>query len=550
VATVIMKPYERRRDLGPVARLTLWALLVLVSMVYGVLAVVLPIQMMSYPAIPIFIMVAIILWIVPDTGGVDYERLRKVMIPYLALSIAWPNYVAFNLPGLPWISLTRGALLIVLLIFAWNLSTSSEMRGKLREAVSAMPLAIRAFWLFWATTVVSMVFSNSIGYTITKFINNQIYWTMALFVTALLAGRPGFVMQIAKTVVAASALVIVYSLYEYRIEQVAWLDYLPAFLKIDPVLFETLIKPQARSGTGLYRVRGPYAAALYFSEFLTMVYPFLLHFTFRERRFVPFVLYAGCTLGCFAVMVMTDARSALIGFLVASFLYIFYNALRQRTQNPRSIMSSTILFGYPTMIVVVTLIVWFWNRAHVMVLGGGQHAASSQARSIQWDMAWPKIFSHPLGHGIGRGNDALGYTNLGGTGTVDSYFITVMMDSGLLALPFFMLTFLIPAWYAFNNHRDSVTPEEELLAPLSLALINFSIVKSVLSSEASIPLAFVYVGCIYGLLWQRKNRAVVDTLLAKEAAEAAAVPPPLPLPPRWRQGPLPGLAMSRKQLPT
>ena len=120
-------------------------------------------------------------------------------------------------------------------------------------------------------------------------------------------------------------------------------------------------------------------------------------------------------------------------------------------------------------------------------------------------MGIPKLLSHPFGFGVGRGNEALGYVNLAGKGTVDTYFLTVMMDFGILALPLFLLTFLIPAWLAFKYYGDAKTPEQEILAPLSIAIINFIIVKSVLTSEANIPLAFAYVGCIIGLVWQRKR---------------------------------------------
>jgi hypothetical protein len=97
----------------------------------------------------------------------------------------------------------------------------------------------------------------------------------------------------------------------------------------------------------------------------------------------------------------------------------------------------------------------------------------------------------------------LALANPAGKGTVDTYYLTVMLDSGLLALPLFLLTFLIPAWLAFKYYRDAKTPEQQILAPLSIAIINFVIVKSVLTSEANIPLAFAYVGCIIGLVWQQ-----------------------------------------------
>ena len=503
MASTILKPYERRRDPGPVSRFLLGAALVFVAMLYGLMVAVLPPQMLSYPAVPILIMMGIILWLLPDIGGVHYDQLQRLIIPYIAISVAWPSYVAFNLPGLPWISLTRLALFMVLAVFLWNFSTSREMRERLQDSVSEAPLAMKFFWLYWATTTFSLLFAKFSPAAISKYINNQIYWTMAFYVTAMLATRPGFVSKLARTFVISTGIVIVYSLYEYRIGRVPWIDYLPSFLKIDPELLETLMDTQARAGTDVYRVRGPYAASLYFSEFLTMAFPFFLHFTSKERRVVPLMALIAGTMGCMVVMKLTDARSAILGIVVASILYMFYSAARHRALSPRSIVATTVLVAYPILVTTAVLLVTFWRRAHVMILGGGEHQGSSDARAEQWRMAIPKLLSHPFGYGVGRGNDALGYFNLGGEGTVDSYYITVMMDSGVLALPLFLLTFLVPAWLAFKYYRDARTPEQELLAPLSLAIINFAIVKSVLTSEASKPLAFAFIGCIIGLIWQR-----------------------------------------------
>ena len=81
-----------------------------------------------------------------------------------------------------------------------------------------------------------------------------------------------------------------------------------------------------------------------------------------------------------------------------------------------------------------------------------------------------------------------------------------MMDSGYIALPLLLLTFLAPAWLAFRYYRTSTTDESKLLAPFSLGLINLCIVKSVSSLEANFPLAFMYAGCSIGIIWQR-NRA-------------------------------------------
>jgi len=489
------------------ARLLFVAALILISIIYGITAAILPPQYLAYPAIPFLVAVGVILWMLPDTGGVNLNNLQSVMVPYVAVTIAWPYYVAFNLPGLPWISLTRIILFIVMSIFLFNFSTSKELRDQVKDSVSEVTPAIKAFWLFWAVGTLSLVFSDQISSSLTRYVNNQIYWTMALFVTALLATRSGFVLKISRTIAGATGIIIAYSLYEFYLKKVAWLDYIPAFFKIDPTILGILMESQARPGSDIYRVRGPYVASLYYAELLAVLFPFLLYMTVNERHPVKFIALASATLGCVVVMYLTDARSAMIGFIVASVFFLAVEAWRRRRLNSRSLGAMSVLMGYPAAVVMLSLIVWFWNRAHVAVLGGGQHQPSSDARDVQWAMTWPRVFTHPLGHGVGRGNSVLGYTNLGGEGSVDSYFITLLLDSGYLALPLFWLTFCIPVVLGIKYFVKSSSYEDGLLAPLSLGILNFVIIKAVSSAETVIPLVFVFMGCIFGKIWQIEKAA-------------------------------------------
>ena len=500
-----MKPYERRREPGPIRRFLFVALLVMVAMLYGFMAAILPPQLLSWPVTPLLIMIALILWLLPDIGGIQYDRMQTFMIAYIAFSNAWPIYIAFNIPGLPWISMTRIILFCLLTVFIWNFSTSQQMRNAVRDSLSESSIAAKVFWAYWITTAVSLVFASPMGSAISKFLNNQIYWTMIFLVSCLLATRPGYVKRFSSVALAAAAIMFIFGIYEYTIRAVPWLGYLPPFLKIDPDLLEILAGSQSRAGTNIYRVRGPFVVSLVYSEFLTMMFPFFLYFVFKERRVFASLALISATIGCLVIMYLTNARSAVLGALVALVLYPFYYGIRKRSQNSRSIVGTSLLMAYPMIVALSAAVVMLWPRAHVMVLGGGQHQASSDARSEQWRMGIPKLLSHPLGYGVGRGNEALGYTNQAGVGTVDTYYLTVLLDSGAVALPLFMLTFLIPAWLAFKYYRDARSPEQELLAPLSIALVNFMIVKSVLTSEVNIPLAFAFVGCIIGLVWQRNR---------------------------------------------
>ena len=525
MTAMILKPYVTRKRPGPFKRVMFVSLLVFTSIIYGLMAVILPIQLLAMMLTPLLILAAIVLWMLPDIGGVQMRRMQSLLLGFLGLSIAWPNYLAFNLPGLPWITPTRIVLFWLVTVFILNFSTSREMRDGLRDAVSAISGYMKIFWLFWLVVTFSIVFSDSLLTSLKLYINNQIYWTMIFFATALAATRTGFVSRMAKILLWSTIVVIVYSLYEAQSQRVIWIDHLPSFMKIDPEVIEQVMAAQARAGTQGYRVRGPYIIALYFAEFLSMAFPFFVHATVQARRIMPFLALAAATLGMMVLMYSTDARSAMVGMIIVLAGYPLFAATREMAKENRAILGSAVVYGYPAIVAVLAFVVMFWQRARVAVLGGGQHASSSDARSEQWAMSWPKLATHPFGHGVARGNEAVGYVQADGTGTVDSYFLTVMMDSGYLALPLFIMVFIMPAIVAFLSFRHAKSDETKLLAPLSLALVNFTIVKGVLSTESTVPLAYLFLGCIVGLIWQRQREVSTAPQSDIEAVAQHAPPP-------------------------
>ena len=528
MTATILQPYVTRKRPGPFGRLVFVSMLVFAAILYGLVAVVMPIQMLAVMLTPILITVGIILWMLPDVGGIQDRRMQSLLLAFLAFSIAWPNYVAFNLPGLPWITPTRIALFWLVAVFALNFATSRELRDALRNTATAMPRYMKVFWTFWFLSTFSLVFSTRITASLNRYVNNQIYWTMIFFVAALAATRPGFVTRAAKVILWSTIVVLVYSLYEGISERVIWVDHLPSFMKIDPEVIEMVMEAQARAGTDFYRVRGPYIIALYFAEYLTMAFPFFVHATAQERRLVPFLALFSATLGMMVLMYLTNSRSAILGILVVLAGYPLFIAMQQMAKKNRSILGSAVIYGYPLIAAVLALIVVFWRRAHVMVIGGGQHQASSDARSEQWALALPKLATHPFGHGVGVGNEAVGWATPSGKLSVDSYFITTLMDGGYLALPLFILVFMLPPVVAFKYFRDAETEEMKLLAPLALGVVNFMLIKGVQSTESTVPLAYFLVACIVGLVWQRQRElGTTERLTASVAAQT-------PLPPQRR----------------
>lgn len=520
-----------QRRTSPLKRFMMGAGLIVLAAFYGLMCSILPAQLLFVPLAPILLMGAVCLWLLPDVGDVDTLRMRQLMLTFFALFGLWPNYIALDLPGLPWITPVRivmGALSLIALVV---ISSSGDTRARIWDAMNTVPLLRKLFWAFWLCTTISLVFSNQLTFSINKYLNNQIFWTLLFAITCYAATYRGFVGRACQMLVIGVIGACMAGLYEWHIERVYWLDHLPSFLKVDPAFLEQVAKAQNRAGTDIYRVRGTMAVSLYFAEYLAMMFPMVVHFLINARTVMHKLLLGAALFAMMTVMYATNARSAMVGIVLTIGLYPFFLVWRARQRHKASIAATAGVMAYPAMVMVVALLVIFWRRAHVMVLGGGQHQPSSEAREVQWAMGIPKIMRRPLGHGQSTSGDVLGYMNGNGEVTVDSYYLTVLLEHGVFALPVLMLMFGLPLWFGFWNYLKARTPEQDLLAPLAVGMFNFIVIKGVLSSEGDMPLAFAMLGMLIGLIWQirRAEAGEAPRLISPAVAKANGRNLPVPV---------------------
>lgn len=516
-ATLILKPYERRRDAGPVTRTFVGIALVLLGAFYGLMCSILPMQLLVVPAVPVLLLSGMILWLLPDIGGVRDVIIAKGLVWYVGLNALWPGYIALNAPGLPSITPVRIVILGVITIFVLNFATSSDMRRQIVDATRAVPITRRFFWFFWGVTTLSLVFSSEVFFSVNKYANNQIFWTMMFAVSAWLALREGFAMRICRTLAWTILIVSVFAIFEFRAGAPIWISRIPSFLKIDAALLEQLGSSNARAGTEIGRVRGTFTGALYFAEYLAIVFPFVVHFLFRSKAIWAFGLQIAGVVLVGVVMYLTGSRSAMLALVLTPITYGFLVAWRLRKQRPESLAASAALFAYPVVALGMAATVLLWRRLHVLIIGGGQHQGSTDARATQWEMGLPKIASHPFGHGVGESGDVLGFYNPGSDNpTVDSYYLTLLLDYGPLGLLAFLALFATIIWLGFQAYNKTRTEEGQLLGPIIAALFNYIVIKSVASTEVNLPLIFILIGCAFGLIGRQHEGSAWTPVKARE----------------------------------
>jgi O-antigen ligase len=147
----------------------------------------------------------------------------------------------------------------------------------------------------------------------------------------------------------------------------------------------------------------------------------------------------------------------------------------------------------------------FWQRLRVTIFGSGATQSSDDARRMQRDQALPIVMANPIGHGAGQGAGALDFRNGAGVLTVDSYFLTLLLDYGILGFISYFGFLLSGAWAGLKTFFTTDDDELMLAGVLAISVLNSAVIRLVLSQEQMQPLIFMFMGAIMALVYRHKQ---------------------------------------------
>jgi hypothetical protein len=280
---------------------------------------------------------------------------------------------------------------------------------------------------------------------------------------------------------------------------------------MDPVTIQQMT-PGFRNYSTVYRTQSTFQSALGLGEFMSLVTPFLLHISLTSRRAL---IRIGAVLSLclvFFVTLISNARSGMIGLIIDFGLYALYWGAVQWRRRKDSLLGPAIVLSYPVTAFAVLASTLFVGRIRRAVWGGGESASSSLARQIQYQMGLPKVFQNPIGHGMGRAGETLGFYTPGGLLTIDTYYLSVLLEYGIIGFIAFysLILFSIGLGGRQAVIEDSKDREISFLAPATCALASFFIIKSVYSEQMNHPLYFMVMGMVVALSARLKAETSAD----------------------------------------
>lgn len=486
--------------------------------VYGFAFALLAPNLMGLLALPIAILAAMVIWALPDTISAPTGPIQPLFFAFFAALVMWPNYLAIALPGLPWITLIRliGFPLAALTLI--SASMSSSFRSALAEILASASVIWKMVALFVALQLVTLAFSKQVGYSTQVVLISQINCTLIFFVSCYVFSNKDRVTYWSYLIWAMAISVSLIGVLEHQEGRVPWAGHVPSFLKVNDPLIGLILTGGSRAG--IHRVQATFSTSLGLSEYLALAAPFIIHFMIAGTRLLvrlaaaatlPLVLYA---------ILITESRLGVVGVLLGSLTYLLLWAALRWRRDSKSVIGPAVALAYPLIFTLAIMSTFFIHRLHAAVWGNGVQDESNAGRAEEWALAIPKVLHNPFGYGAGTGGGVLNYLEADGRPTIDSYYISVVLEYGILGLILYYGAicygiYLCAKLLMTNSGRDA---EQSFLIPITASMVTFLFTKSVLSEVDNNPIVFALMGMVVALV--HRSRASTGGVNARR-------PPPV-----------------------
>ena len=451
---------------------------------------------------PLGLLALLTIWALPDMRSAPTKWMSPLAYAFFIALVLWPNYLAIALPGLPWITIGRITSFPLTLLFLICVSVSADFRAQMADVLSKTPVVWRALAFLLGAQIVSVAFSDRPMVSIQNIIVAQTSWTAIFLVSCYVFLKPGRVKRLAVCFWIMAIIVGGLGLAESPRGQVMWSADVPSFLKVGDEVVQLILAGATRDGSGQYRIQATFSTALGLAEYCALALPFILHFIVGRFPLVVRILAALTVPFILYVIIRTDARLGLLGFFLSLMVYLFVWGVIRWTRSRASLVGPATVLVYPAIFAAFVAASFVVGRIRNKVWGGGQYNASNEARIDQVSTAIPKILTHPFGYGVGTGGNALGYTDLAGRGTIDSYYLLLLMDVGIVGAVAYLVALAATVFYAtkFVVSNRSADPETYFLIPILVSLVNFAVIKIVFANAENHPIAFMCMGVAAALI--------------------------------------------------
>src|SRR5271156_1387350 len=494
------------RYLGPIVAWTVAS--IALGVVLGFSVVILP-PMGAFGIVAVAGLV--LLWVMPDLPFVSPRLIRKAFFVMLIADLIIPFYYTVQFSGLPWISARRLATFTLIAPFLVAVAASSEVRRHIAERVRASLLIFICATGFLAVAALSVLTSISPTESTSALVDTVLSWYVPFFAMIYIARDKNDIVFLLKIICLCAIFNTGAGVIEFFLKHRFFIDIFPksmlaTMIENNPSLSALLPGPQDFRN-GLFRASSTFVTPLSFGEFEIIVIPiglfFLLHReTLFERAFGGAVAFGGIV-GIFC----SGSRGGFVGVIASVAVFVTFYSIRKAVSTRGSLVPAIAallgIIGFGCLIGVIMLS----HQVHDMVLGGAAQSSSTDARYLQWAAGTPFIKSNPIsGHGFGLGGIIIGL------GQIDSYILSLVVETGIPGLVFFLGLLVLPVWYGLRNYLSEMSESGALAGALACSFIGFIMNRLVLSQKENHMLIFSLLAIVMALNYELARKRAPQPL--------------------------------------
>lgn len=485
--------------------------LALVCLVYGFFFAVTAPFLIIPMAVPVAVLALLSIWALPETNTVPTKPMELFFSALLIGLVLWPNYLALTLPGLPWITMIRLTAFPMAFFLLICLSASPDFRDKILTTGRGARPILQIMLLYSLNACITLPFSHNIGFSLNALLLQQTNWIGAFIAALFIFRMPGRAERYAALLLMLAVPVAIVAALEFQEQHVLWAGHVPNFLRVQDASAEGALMGAIRGATGQYRAKAAFSSPLGLAEFMSLMTPFAMHWAVGRYPLAQRVLGLVMIPVVFVIVRTTDARLGVLGYLISILTYVAFWSLIRWRQRLNDLVSAALVYAYPAAFLTLLALSMVVHKIHVLIFGGGAQSASNMQRQEQYRMALPALLKNPIGHGTNQAGVAMGYS-AGDFIAVDSYYISVALDYGVIGLILYVGMFVvviasaISAMLHFTRGEDR---ELTMLIPLAACLSAFMMIRGVFSQPDIHPMIFTLLGMTVALVARARSKAAV-----------------------------------------
>ena len=436
--------------------------------------------------------------------------LRRGFFAAVVVNLCLPTYYMVHLPGIPWIELRRVFLLPVVLLTLYIFAVSKDERqsvSRILDSHRALRFCLIGFIVMGA---ISIFVSRNPSLSISKFSEIGLTWYMP-FLAFLLVVRSGVEAErFYKFLAVLSIPVLLLGVADFIVQRNLALLIIPQgllskMMDDSPIIAALVTSSPFRNGW--YRAASIYNSPLSFGEFAAMVAPFGAYFVLHGKKITTRALGLFQLFCAVAGIFASGSRGGYLGLLFGMPTLGALYVVRYIRANPRSMLAPLVAVGFLLGLFAVGGLFMASHRASMVVSSTGNGQSVDNGRGEQFHMAIPYIVANPVtGYGLGTAADVIGWVTPSGMESIDSYALSVIVETGVPGFLFYFGMIAIGAIVAAKIYIRDDDPHAEISGPLAASLLAYGSYRFFLAQRENQTLFFIMLSMSFVSAYASKRR--------------------------------------------